>query len=116
MRIINLNMILKVKAAAKGKANDKMEKMNGTLRWGFGQREHYNQYFANECKKYILSLNDKRLFLETKRPKQTTWRNVYSRIKKNVMIQPAVQNKILFKKWHLLTTSFILFVIKSESK
>ena len=34
----------------------------------------------------------------------------------NVINEPAILNKILFKKWHLLTASFILFVLKSETK
>ena len=39
---------LKVNAAKKSEAFDKMEKMNNQLRSELRQLEHYNQYLANE--------------------------------------------------------------------
>ena len=70
---------LKVKAAKKGEAIENMEKMNDQLRSELEQVEHYNQYLANECRKNLLSLIDKRVLLETKKPKKMPRRNVYPR-------------------------------------
>ena len=69
---------LKVNAAKKGEALKKMEKMNNQLQSEHKQLEHYNQYLANENRKKVVSLIDKRFFLETKRPKQKPYGNVFS--------------------------------------
>ena len=61
---------LKVNAAKKDQGINKKEKMIEQLRSELEQPEHYNQYLANECRKKILTLIDKRFLLETKRPKQ----------------------------------------------
>ena len=42
---------LKAKVAKKGEAIEYMEKMNEQLMSELEQLEHYNQYFANECRK-----------------------------------------------------------------
>ena len=68
---------LKVKAAKKGGAIKNMDIMNNQLRSELEQLEHYNQFLANECPKKILSLIDKRVLLETKKPKLRPRRNVY---------------------------------------
>ena len=70
---------LKVKAAMKGEAIENMEIMNNQLRSELEQLEHHNQFLANECSKKILSLIDKRVLLETKKPKQRPRRKVYPR-------------------------------------
>ena len=71
---------LKVKVAKKGEAIENMEEMNDQLRSELDQLEHYNQHLANECRKKILSLIDKRVRLGTKQPNQMPRRIVYSRL------------------------------------
>ena len=45
---------LNVKAAKKGEATNKMEKLDKQLRSEFEQLEQYNQYLADDCQKKIL--------------------------------------------------------------
>ena len=61
---------LKVKAAKKDEAIDKMEKIKNQFRSELEQLDHYNLFLANECQNTILPLMDKILLLETQRPKQ----------------------------------------------
>ena len=62
--------VLKVNAAKKGEAIEKMERMDNQLLSELEQLEHYSQYLANKCRKKILSLVNKRFLLETKSTKQ----------------------------------------------
>ena len=78
---------LNVRAAKKGQSIENMEKMNDQLRWELEQLEHYNHYLANECRKKILSMIDKRELLETKKPKQGIWRNIHPRLTFNVHLR-----------------------------
>ena len=59
---------LKVKAAKKGEAIEKMGILNDQVKSELDQLEHHNQYLAYKCRKKFLSLVAKRLLLETKRP------------------------------------------------
>ena len=95
----------KFKAAKNGEAIKNMEKMNNQLSSELEQLEHYNQYLANECQKKIISLIDKRVLLEKKKPKQRPRINVYPRLgtKANIMDRTStlyeifVGIKILFQ-------------------
>ena len=73
---------LKVNVAKKGEANQKNGENDDQLRSELEQLEHYNQYLANEKRKKIISLVNKRVLRVAKKRKRSPRRNVYSRFGK----------------------------------
>ena len=62
----------------RGKAIEKMEKLNDQLWPELEKLEHYNQYLVKERRKQDSVIDQKRFLLETLRPKQRPWTNFYS--------------------------------------